>query len=287
MIIVHGEMRCGTTWCAQMLSRVGNLGVVHEPYNPEWHKSDWIPDPETPKLFRKAWSDWQRDVFTSVSDLWFRLPYRNNETTREMSRRVKHVFEFSKEAYPDVQIQKNMLLPYFSEMREVWPDCKIVYIRRRLASWLSAVWRSEIVRNMVLYSDWQCGQPWDGIADEWAHVIGTDEPLRRKLLTLAAYYDAMTSFRELLLERELGGDYLGVDYEHLTGSYEIEMPRLFGYCGIPIPGADKLYELAGAVPRAKMDPGLIRAIHDVSEFVETFCWLRGSSSAARIRQTCT
>lgn len=47
MIIVHGEMRCGTTWCAQMLSRVGNLGVVHEPYNPEWHKSDWIQDPET------------------------------------------------------------------------------------------------------------------------------------------------------------------------------------------------------------------------------------------------
>lgn len=124
---------------------------------------------------------------------------------------------------------------------------------------------------MVLYSDWQCGRPWDGIADEWAQMIGTDEPLRRKLLTLAAYYKAMTTFRDVLLWRELGGDYLGVDYEQLTGSYEIEMPRLFGYCGIPVPGPAKLCELAGAVKRAKMEPGLIRAIHDVSEFVETFC----------------
>ena len=287
MIIVHGEMRCGTTWVATMLSRIGDLSVVHEPCNPEWHKADWIPDPQTPKMFLKAWTDEVREFFTGACDLWWRHPWHNNETTEEMVQRVREVFRYTEEAYPGVQIQKHMLLPYFREMRAVWPGCTIVYMRRRLASWLSAVWRTETVRNMILYARWGCGRPWDILVDWFASEMGTDEPLRRKLLTLAAYYDAMTSFREVLLERDLGGDYLGVDYEHLTGSYEIEMPRLFGYCGIPIPGPDKLYELAGAVPRSKMDPGLIRAIHDVSEFVETFCWLRGSSSAARIRQTCT
>jgi hypothetical protein len=231
MIVVSGVLRSGTTWLAGVMGSISGLQVANEPHN--------IP------AGYNTFPDWWHDANLEMSYLWHRYGDHNRAVTPEMHRDIVPLFEELPAAFPGVGMAKIMIMPYWREMLEAWPDCKIVYLRRRLRSWLSCVARREWSLEMCSNADWGGYEPWQSRGDELAGEHEDLAPLYRA----CCLHDIFLTTHLQTLEQEAPGRFILIDYEALTASYDVEWERLCAFCEIPVPRHAELLGLALPVKR--------------------------------------
>lgn len=225
MVIVSGLMRAGTTWVARMLAEEGQVPVVQEPTNPEAARHGDETFVPTQSYMR---------ALSRTRALTHRHPGHNEELSAEDRAEVRSVYRWTRGQCWGAGVIKLMHLLYWDIIRETWPEARLVYVERRLTSWLSAVartnWDGTEIAHGISFRGWDYIQdaPWERMA---RGMCGEEDRLL-PLFEAACYWRVLTGFRREVINREWGSDWLSVDYEALTASYCTEMPRLFGYCGI-------------------------------------------------------
>jgi hypothetical protein len=243
MIVVSGLPRSGTTFVAEVLAEISGKRMCYEPFNVELlqHGKDYPGACAAEFAEYCAKYDRYRNRYEGHNDEppdpAFDLPA------------IIEAYQRMHAAYsPTPCIHKIMFWQYWGAMRHIWPDCKIVYVRRRLQSWLACIVRSS---NGEAYPDFkgvlgwlnspywpQMGPsekanappPWLALGEYWAE--DGDDAGRKPLYVAAAYWTLSSEAQLRTLAWETDGDCLVVDYEALTANYEVEAVRLFDYCGI-------------------------------------------------------
>lgn len=221
MIIVAGNWRCYTSWTARLIAEIGGLSVAHEPFNARWHE---------PQV---DWPVWFGGLLREKAELLVRGLGRNESIPAEDEAAVLELMRAMPEVYGGIGVARLMYLHYWTLMRRAWPGCRIVYMRRRLRSWLSSVARAPKALEVVL--DELIPSP-----EDLDQKLQVEDPERRLLYAGACYHLAKQEFALQTLAQETEGDYLVVDGEQLCAQYEVEMPRLLDYCGLPVPDVSEL-----------------------------------------------
>lgn len=228
MVIVSGNWRCYTTWVSRWIAEQGGWNYITEPYHLEG------------PAMKQCRATSFRLMLQGSQRVLNRYPGHNDKPDDEDAVLVRALFREMPHAFGDVQLAKIVQLPYWRLMRQVWSDCRIVFLERRLRSWLSSMARAHVVRNIVLSETiWADEPPWVPVAKEIAEREA--DVSRLAMYTLACYHLLRQEYNLRTLHEELGNDWLHVEGEQLMSQYEIEMPRLLAYCGLPIPKDDDLY----------------------------------------------
>lgn len=229
MVIVSGNWRCFTTWVSRWLAGHGDWPFVCEPYNVD------TPD------FRRCVGSAFHTLLLANTRLLHRYPGHNDKPDAEDREVVRALLREMPGAFGNARLAKIVLLPYWREMREVWPDCRVVFMQRRLRSWLAGAARAHVVRNIILGETlWGSDPPWVPLAKTIAQREG--DVSRLAIYTLGCYHLVRQQYNLKTLREELGNDWLCVEGEQLTSQYELEMPRLLDYCDAPIPeNGDQIY----------------------------------------------
>lgn len=252
MIVVSGNWRSYTGWTADLVARAGDLRVAHEALNPVWH------DPKPP------WPRWFADTVAEVWPLALRPAGHNGPTPHE-EEALRRLYSGVAEVYGGVDVVRLMYHPYWRLMRQVWPRCRIVYLSRRLRSWLSCVVRAPAAFDLVL-SQAEEHPPWRACGETVARRA--EDPERLALYLLGCYHVARSTHNLRCLREELGDDWLQCDGEQLCAQYEVEMPRLLDHCGVPIPDVTELRSWADPPSRVWPGPWGWRDCCEVAEAVE-------------------
>lgn len=228
MVIVSGNWRCFTTWVSTWLAQHGDWPFVMEPCHIDT------------AVFRNCADMGWRRLVEANAHLLHRYPGHNEEPDAEACEIIRALLDGMPDAYGGARLAKVIQLPYWRLMREVWPDCRIVFMRRRLRSWLAAAARAHVVRNIILEETlWAPDPPWVPLAKTIARREG--DCSRLAIYTLGCYHLVRQQYNLKTLREELGNEWLCVEGEQLTSQYELEMPRLLDYCGAPPPNPDDLY----------------------------------------------
>jgi len=237
MLIVSGVMRSGTTWVAKVCADLLGKRLVSEPFNVNGtHGGDY---PDVP--------DWMLQKLNALRPAFHRFAGHNDSTpTGQRKQDLLNVMRSMERAYPGCGVAKVMILPYCGLLLEVWPEARIVYVVRGLASWLSCVARTEWVLPALCESPWDCDTPWH----EAGHLAARGDETREPLYVAAAFRQMMLSTHIATLEREAPGRYFVVDYEGLSAGYEVRVPELAGYIGAVAPTEEKALQIAQPVARS-------------------------------------
>lgn len=252
MIIVSGNWRSYTGWAARLVGLAGDLRVVHEPLNPAWHD----PSPE--------WPRWFAGTVAEMEPAALRRP-RENGLSPHQEEAVRRLYAGITEVYGGVDVARVMYHQHWRLMRQVWPGCRVVYLTRRLRSWLSCVVRAPAPYDVIL-GQAEAHLPWRTCGETVARRAG--DPERLALYIIGCYHVARQTHTLRCLREELGDDWLQCDGEQLCAQYELEMPRLLDYCGIPVPNVHHLRTWADPPKRAWPGPWGWRDCCEVAEAVE-------------------
>lgn len=252
MIVISGNWRSYTGWTARLVAEAGDARVVHEPLNPAWHRPD-VP-----------WPQWFADTIAEVEPLALRRPGHEGLTPHE-EEAIRRLYAGIAEVYGGVGVARIMYWQHWRLMRQVWPGCRVVYLTRRLRSWLSCVVRAPAPYEVVL-GQAEGHPPWRAAGETIARRV--EDPERVALYIIACYHVARTTHNLRCLREELGDDWLEVDGEHLAAQYEIEMPRLLDHCGIPVLDVATLHSWAGPPARKWPGPWTWRDCCEVADAVE-------------------
>jgi len=234
MIIVSGLPRSGTTFVAKLVADLLRTRLCYEPFNAPLSE-DYAGRPACPERLAAYLREHERYAHRYIG---------HNDGPPDPQTDVKIIrtaYILMRDSYPPSGVYKIMFWQWFGIMRELWPDCRIVYVTRRLQSWLASVVRSRNGESTPVYvgvldqlnnPTWPYGEekhaPWIALGKAWASEGNADlEPL----YVAAAYYRLSLEAQLKALHNE-ANEFIIVDYEALTANYEVEAARLFAYCGI-------------------------------------------------------
>ena len=228
MVIVSGNWRCFTTWTTRLVAEHGNWPFVNEPFNLD-----------APSQAARGGVGFRR-LAEANAGLLHRYPGCNEHPDAEAQEIILALFDEIDSAFGHFEVIQLTRLLHWRLMRVAWPDCKVVYMRRRLRSWLAAVARAHVVRNVIIGDTlWGENPPWLPLARE---ISGRENDRSRlAIYTLGCYHLVRQQYNLKTLREEVGDDWLCVEGEQLSSQYEVEMPRLLAYCDASIPDEDEMY----------------------------------------------
>lgn len=252
MICVYAINSTGSSWVARTLTAIsqeaGGGPLVIEPFAPNAWRSE--PSGPPPYMARIA-------ANTHLLGHW---PGRNETLTPEARAQWHDLFDAFTAWRPQAIGFKTLLAAHWEVIREHWPEVRFVRVTRGLLGYLCCIARRR--------ADWFL-TPWYYPVQEpppwWTRANNSGAPERWLPLVRAAY---LRSIIEDWRDAHEPPDRLRVSFEDLTCNWDFEWPRLFEFCGLPVPRPERLREIAMPVARSWARSPYTRAeIADVIAFL--------------------
>ena len=223
MLIVSGVIRSGTTWVARVCADMLGAPMVNEPHNPfVGDHGDYGCPPEEFYALLVG----NRGLFHRFTG------HHDTAPDGECAELIEQIMRATKDAFPGLGVAKMMIMPYWGIALKVWPEARIVYMVRGLASWLSSIVRTSWALPSLAEAEWDGPTTWRKTGERWAKGDET----RRPLYDAAAFRAQTLETHLRTLKSEAPGRYRVFDYDELLANYELRVPELADYIGAgPVP----------------------------------------------------